>query len=77
MKIYGISKTGRIHREMQEAVEVGYIGPKKKCRVCKRVLPVAEFSETTETRDGRKPKCRECERAYERFKEGVEQCPRR
>ena len=68
MKVYGVSKTGRIHREVQEAVEVGYIGPKKKCRVCSRTLPVTEFGSTIDTRDGYKAKCLECERAYEKMK---------
>lgn len=72
MEIYGVSKTGRIHRKVQEAVEAGYVGPKKKCRVCKRVLPVTEFSESTETRDGRLGKCHECERAYDQLKREAE-----
>ena len=70
MKVYGVSKTGRIHREVQEAVEVGYIGPKKKCRVCSRVLPVHEFDKSGVTRDGYAAKCRECARAYEKIKMG-------
>lgn len=70
MKIYGASKTGRIYREVQEAVEVGYVGPKKKCRVCRRVLPVHEFGKSDITRDGYAPKCKECARAYEKIKRG-------
>lgn len=69
MKIYGVSKSGRIYREEQEAVEqpkqskpsepIIPIGMKV-CSRCKEVLPILSFHSDSGSSDGRRSACREC-----------------
>lgn len=69
MKIYGVSKGGRIYREEQEVVKPSEPGKPvkpivpigmKACSRCKEVLPMSSFHLDSNSSDGHRSACKAC-----------------
>ena len=60
MIIYGVSKSGRIHRNVQPEYVRGDEEETKECRACKRTLPVSEFLPDRRSSDGFSAMCEVC-----------------
>lgn len=69
MKIYGVSKGGRIYREEQEVVKPSEPGKPvkpitpigmKACSRCGEVLPMSSFHLDSNSSDGHRSACKAC-----------------
>lgn len=69
MKIYGVSKGGRIYREEQEVVKPSEHGKHAKriipigmkaCSRCEEVLPMSSFHVDSNSSDGHRSACKAC-----------------
>lgn len=66
MIIYGTSKAGIIHGNVQDAPVQGVPNGKKKCRVCGSILPLSMFHRNKTTKDGLRAECKACFNRYQR-----------
>lgn len=60
MIIYGVSKSGRIHRNVQREYVRDAEEETKTCRACKRTMPVSEFLPDRRSGDGFSMLCEVC-----------------
>lgn len=61
MMAYGGGRSGRIHRNVQEAVAPREPELTKMCAVCERVLPLSAFHKMRGGLFGRQSQCKPCQ----------------